>query len=330
MNLKDLAKDNSFLKGLSKGEFCLVIGAGFSINLKNKTKPDSLKGFKNINYEDHKYIPLATNYVSITNAIFEKEVVGYKSAANIWEKNDFVMNAIDLKSFYKDLFTIDEDDFKANHLELYKNILIPDWYHIYTFNFDNVVETIVNQVSRNDFYTLHFPNDTGLRKSAYKAIIHLHGYVTETEPEQLTFSTSTYNILREAKHTLYDPFYSDVKANKKLLIIGTQFDEEVIDDKFFTGLKENEINIYHFDIRNNDFGTKPGIYRNPNYHFIKIGDTKEVLDFMCLHKTIIENVSIDGAIVITPDFLEAVRQNGENKKFSPIDFYLAKHEHDDC
>lgn len=166
MTVEELYSDKNFLDDLRKGRYCLVLGAGFSKGLKNKSTPDSLSSIKDITYKEHETIPLVSAYISLTNKIFNETITKGEAAANIWENNNFSIKVddntiIDLKPFYRDLFTLDEEWFKENELNKYKSILIPDWYQVYTFNFDNVFETIVKLKSRHDFYSLHFPEHTG-------------------------------------------------------------------------------------------------------------------------------------------------------------------------
>jgi len=333
MTIEDISSDSLFLDGLRKGEYCLVLGAGFSFGLKNRTSPDSLPKFESITHNEFYSIPLVNAYVSLTNKVFNDTVTKGESAANTWENNHFSIKksdeTIDLKSFYKNLFTLDEEWFRENEFKNYKSILLPDWYQVYTFNFDNVFETIVKLKGREPFYTLHFPEHSGIERTQDKAIVHLHGYISNTPLDKLTFSDKAYNFLRDTKHTLYDQFYTDVDTGKKLVIIGTQFDEKVIDDKFFSGLENKNITIYHFDLLNDNFKTKPGIAGNPNYHFIKISNTHEVLTFFEKHKVQIENIKIEGADVINSDFIEKVKQEGKKEGFTASDFYLAK-QVDEC
>ena len=333
MTVEELHSDNNFLEDLRKGEYCLVLGAGFSKGLINKTTPDSLSNIIDIPYNEHETIPLVTAYIRLTNRIFNDTTTKGEASANLWENNNFSIEKgdkkIDLRSFYQDLFTLDDDWFRENKLKIYKNILLPDWYQVYTFNFDNVFEAIVEQKGREPFYSLHFPEHSGIKRTNDKAIVHLHGFIKETAPDKLTFNDRTYNFLRDSKRTLYDQFYTDVNSGKKLVIIGTQFDEKVIDDKFFSGLENKNITIYHFDLHNDNFKTKPGISGNPNYHFIKISDTHEVLEFLEKHRTQIENIRIDGADVINLDFIEKIKREGTKEAFTPSDFYLAK-QVDEC
>jgi len=333
MTITELKEDKNFLKGLRKGEYCLVLGAGFSFGLKNKTTVASLSKIEALQYSEYKNIPLINAYIQLTNIIFNVTTSKGEAAANHWENNQFSFKKdneiFDLKPFYRDLFTLDEDWFKDNEFDNYKSVLIPNWYQIYTFNFDNVFETIVKLKRRESFYSLHFPEHSGIKRTAEKAILHLHGYISETPVDKLTFSDKTYNSIRDTKHTLYDQFYTDVNNEKKLVIIGTQFDEKVIDDKFFSGLENKNITIYHFDLYNDNFITKPGIANNPNYHFIKINDIHEVLDFIEKYKVQIENIKIDGADVINSDFIEKVKQEVKKDDFTASDFYLSK-QVDEC
>ncbi|RYZ88313.1 MAG: hypothetical protein EOP04_09670, partial [Proteobacteria bacterium] len=334
MTFEELSNDTSFLKGLQQREFCLVLGAGFSFGLKNSTDPNST-GIKHLDYARHSNIPLVSSYIELTNAIFNSKVGRGETAANTWETNNFSLSdatgQIDLRSFYKNLFTLDKSWFRQNLFELYKSIFVPDWYQIYTFNFDDVLEVIAELQGSDELYSLHFPEHKGdiHRRTLRKAIHHLHGYIRETPPESLTFSQNTYDFLDNELHTLYDAFHVDVASGKKLVIIGCQFDERTIDRKFFDGLKNRNITIYHFSRDNHDFETKPGIALNPNYHFIKINDTSDVLSFFRNHKTTIDNIRVNGAELIDRKFIENVTEEGRHRGVIPSDFYLAK-QRDDC
>ena len=61
LSLNDLS-DDTFLKAIKDGEFCLVLGAGFSHGLKNKTRSE---------FDDEKFIPLVKDFVSLTNRKFK-------------------------------------------------------------------------------------------------------------------------------------------------------------------------------------------------------------------------------------------------------------------
>jgi hypothetical protein len=325
ITFNDLANDQEFLQGLSGGEFCLVLGAGFSYGLKNATTPDDLQGFPGISYEDHRVIPLSKDFIYLTNALFSREVKGFRAAANLWENHEYQCRGKDLRDFFIRLFTLDQEVFRENNLESYQSILRANWHHIYTFNFDNVVESMVELRKLQSFYyTLFYPERTALRKSSQTAVVHLHGYLPDSGPDKLTFSDGAYGKLRTAGHSLYDPFHFDVKDGKKMVIIGTQFNEDIIDQNFLAGLEEKNLCIYHFDLENADFSTKNEIQRNPKYKFIRISGTHEVLDFFREHRTAIENVEIPGAVVISERYEEEIIKIGQERQFTTADFYLAK------
>src|SRR5437870_12850396 len=122
VKLQDLAKDASFLNDLKEGRFVLVLGAGFSRDVVNKNA-------------EFNTIPTADQFISFTNEKFSRAVTSYEAAASIWEK-EIEQNNSFLEEF-RNLFLVDETKFD---FDLFDNLFIPNWYNIFTFNFDNVLE----------------------------------------------------------------------------------------------------------------------------------------------------------------------------------------------
>ncbi|MCK9641365.1 MAG: NACHT domain-containing protein [Prolixibacteraceae bacterium] len=290
--IADFKPNQEFYEDLKGGKFVLVLGAGFSYGIKNSTSKHDLPKEFNIHYDTYKNIPVSKNFNQLTNLLFNEEenIDKYQAAANLWEDANYILKGNDLTTFFRNLFIPDKVEFvKAKHEE-YRSILFPSWHGIYTFNFDTVFETIVELEKKEPYYySKWFPEHRGiLPKKKETHIAHLHGIITSKNLNELVFSTEGYNRLRREVHTLYDTLHNDANENLKLFIVGTQFDEEPIDDKFFDSLK-NDVTIYHFDRKNNDFRTKPKIRNNPNYHFIKINDIIDVLLFLKTHQDKIEN-----------------------------------------
>jgi len=329
MTCEELEKDEDFFRGLRRGEFCLVLGAGFSYGLKNSADENALPNQK-IAYELCKDIPLAGKFIEITNQLFEENVTDYKAAANIWNEkfNDGDQKA-DLEDLFKALFTLDIEFFKREKFALYKNILIPEWSHIFTLNFDDVIEAIVELCGRSDFKTLYYPNHTNVDlKERSTPIVHPHGYIKGTPPSKLVLSDETYNEIRGKEHDLYGILFSEINQNrKKLLLLGTRFYEPVINQKIFSQLKGKNLCIYHFDLDNANLRTMPAI-KNSDYHFIKL-TTEDFLRFLQKHRSRIEQIEVAGAELINDVFKDKVKRKGDKAGFTAEDFYLAKRE-DDC
>jgi hypothetical protein len=310
--INEFKPDQDFFEDLKKGKFVLVLGAGFSHGIKNCIKDNDLPKAFNIPYEKYKNIPISKDFNTLTNLLFseEEDIDKYQAAANLWEDSNFNIKGTDLSVFFRNLFKPDRDDFISTKQKLYRYILSPSWHGIYTFNFDTVIETIVEFENRiSDFYSKWFPDHKGiLAKKKETYIAHLHGIITNDNLNDLVFSENGYKRLRRELHTLYDTLHNDAHENLKLFIVGTQFDEESIDDKFFDSLK-NDVTIYHFDRKNNDFRTKPNIRNNPNYHFIKIKEINEVLEFLKSYQNQIEN----------HNFTQYLNRIIENENISKVD-----------
>jgi len=291
IKIADFIPNQDFFEDLKRGKFVLVLGAGFSYGIKNSTTEYDLPKEFNINYNSFKNIPVSKEFNQLTNLLFSEEenIDKYQAAANLWEDANYIIKGNDLSVFFRNLFVPDKIEFKKEKHEEYRNILFPSWHGIYTFNFDTVIETIVELEKKETFYySKWFPQHRGiLPRKKETHIAHLHGIITNENLNELVFSTNGYKRLRKEAHTLYDTLHNDAYENLKLIIIGTQFDEEPIDDNFFDSLKD-DVTIYHFDLKNNDFRTNPKIRNNPNYHFIKINDISDVLSFFKTHQDKIE------------------------------------------
>lgn len=131
---------------------------------------------------------------------------------------------------------------------------------------------------------------------------------------------------------LYDVLHGDVNTNlKNLIIVGTQFNEQIVFDKFFDGLNSDDIKIYHFDLKNDDVREKEQFY-NRDYTFIKLEDDKGnrgtglFLQFLSENKHKIKNISFEGALTIDQGFVDAINKGEE---FSKSKFYSAKQD-DNC
>jgi len=312
VNISNFNPNQYFFEDLKKSKFVLVLGAGFSSYIKNNTKETDLPSEFNIPFEKYKNIPLSYDFNLLTNLLFDEEedTTKYQAAANLWEDCNYIIKGLDLSEFYRNLFIPDKEEFLKTKQELYRNILLPTWQGIYTFNFDTLLETIVKLDNKTDhYYSKYFPEHKGiLPKRSETYIAHLHGIITTGNLKNLVFSTNGYENLKQEKHTLYDTLHNDAHENIKLFIVGTQFDEEIIDDNFFLSLKDN-VTIYHFDRKNNDFKTKPNIRNNENYHFIRIENIADVLNFFKKNQVKIEN----------NNFTQYLNQLIEDDKLSRID-----------
>ena len=117
---------------LKDGNFILVLGAGFSYGVNNQNG-------------EFNTIPTAVQFISLTNRKFTKNTSTYEAAASVWERaieeNDSFLDE------FRNLFLVDEDKFD---FDLFRNLFIPKWYNIFTFNFDNLAEVTQNRCLKQE------------------------------------------------------------------------------------------------------------------------------------------------------------------------------------
>ena len=148
--------DDSFFAGLREGDFILVLGAGFSYGVPNKAGGT---------------IPLGTKFAQITKDRFGLTYnPDYQSAAEVWETR--ISHEKDLLNEFKNLFLVDEDTFDAT---VYAPIFLPNWYNIFTLNFDNVLELTQQKTQNKQMKVFSYPEDNA--ESPNPDIFHLHGVI---------------------------------------------------------------------------------------------------------------------------------------------------------
>jgi hypothetical protein len=137
--LENFKPNDSFFEDLKNGNFVLVLGAGYSYGIDNNNRIKNKTNHSNPVYQN---IPLASEFVGITNIEYKKtyDKTNFNNAVSEWE--DDVLKEGEKRELFRNLFLTDVNDFKEKNFGLYKNILLPDWYRIFTFNFDDLFETI--------------------------------------------------------------------------------------------------------------------------------------------------------------------------------------------
>ncbi|MBK6915419.1 MAG: SIR2 family protein [Ignavibacteriales bacterium] len=194
--IADFKPDNSFFDDLREGHFCLVLGAGFSFGVKNKNKEFST-------------IPTAEQFIKFTNEKFTKSVTEYKAAASVWENK--IANNPNLLNELRNLFLVDETAF---NFELFDSVFLPNWYSIFTFNFDNVLTTIQSKHKGKKYPVFNYPAYT--MDSNDNCILHLHGLMNEeTTLDNIVFTSASYTKLGAEQNSLYNVIYGDIDSNKK-------------------------------------------------------------------------------------------------------------------
>jgi len=237
ISLESLKCDKSFFKDIKEGKYVLVLGAGFSFGLPNKSGGT---------------IPIVKEFVEVTNKKFATTFGpgDYNLSADKWqryiEENANALNGHQLvnereKKFneFKSLFLIDENKFKDKK-DIYSNILVPRWNHVYTFNFDNVLDVLI-QDKKND-YEIQYHEAGTFDNNKKQAIGYLHNSILRAESiSDLVFTNNQYAEKiqgKEKDNHLYYALFNDIKThNKNLIIIGCQFNEQTIYTYLFNKAK---------------------------------------------------------------------------------------------
>ena len=339
VSIDELFKDENFLSDLRNRKFVLVLGAGFSCGIKNQVRQEEIDSINEeikksgrdcfLEYSQCSTIPLAGRFIDISNKIFDKKIASnnYPKSANTWITKKFKLNDLDLKEFFRNLFQPDIEALKPL-ISVYKNIFNADWNNIYTLNFDTVIEELLKGIGKFDAKSIQsYQDKTSLPlRVDFRCLAHLHGVITDNI-DKLVFGEQSYTNIRTSTQSIYDCLHGELEHGKKLFILGTRFDETVIDDKLFHDIIPE---VCFFGLKDDvvEFDDKHFIQENPKARLIEITDTKDVLGYLEKYKSKIENIQIDGATVITKDFLTVIEEKGKLNDIVPESFYLAKQNDD--
>lgn len=303
----------------------MVLGAGFSFGI---DKSNRIKNRTNHHNPLYQHIPLTSEFIEITKLEFNKEVIDFPNAVILWE--NAIIHDDKKNDLFRNLFLVDIEDFNKRFLYLYKHILIPDWYRVFTFNFDDVFQCICKN---NEYRPLSYPNDKEFTSDLSKKIAHVHGRITkDSNLTDLVFFGHKYADLGKSQNDLYYALLNsvDVKSqNKGLIVVGCRFNEVVQIQKFYSEIQPDgssaKPKIIQFDT------TEPvlsGGRSNIDYVFVE-STTSQFLQFLHTYRSKIENIHIEGTQLINNDFLDNVEFVGRQRNYKADDFYLAK-QYDDC
>lgn len=293
LSLNDLSND-SFFKALRNGDFCLVLGAGFSYGLKNNSQSK---------FDDEKFIPISKDFVSLTNRKFKTSFSesDYNNAADQWQRK-IDNNEVNFSEF-KNLFLIDESEFNKKDRTLYSNILAPNWSRIYTFNFDNVLDVLIG---RNiDDFEIH-NHDVGSFSSANKiGLGYLHNSILNANGiHDLVFTNNQYaqKIFNKDNHLYYSLLNDIEKHHKNLLIIGCGFVEQSVYAYLHNRINRTDLKIIHINFKD-----------KPNYG---LDFEKKIKDISWINCTTVEflnflsdNIEKVSKQNILPKFLEQLHRH---------------------
>lgn len=240
INLNDL-KNEHFFRSLREGGFVLVLGAGFSFGLKNATGSSS---------EDEMNIPISKNFVRLTNRLFETNWPenDFHRAADTWFRKTEEDKTGDKFEQFRRLFLLDETEFARNRKRLYQTILAPYWSRIYTFNFDNVLDVLIQD--RPAEYDVQYYDVGSFRPGNKTGIGYLHNSILRAKSiNDLVFTKYQYaeKISGKNNHLYYALFNDLEKHGKNLLIIGTGFAEDTVYQFLHSQITRNDLSIIHIN-----------------------------------------------------------------------------------
>lgn len=236
MNLPEEHK-NDIIQALKGGNAILFTGAGFSCGAKNII--------------DNK-LPLASNLADFMNQILKS-----------FGKTGFKEDSLDLKTVSEEFFDLFKDStntielFFKNHLKVntcpdyYKNIKNVNWKNIYTTNYDDLLEFVLNKiVDGNKKYSISIPKSENaiIPKEKNKNLIYLNGNLeinpikkNDTVLTDILCSKTDF-IINDKNEFLWNFFIYDFIYNP-IIIIGSQFEEKIFNE-IITKLKvKTNINL---------------------------------------------------------------------------------------
>ncbi len=206
--------------------------------------------------------------------------------------------------------------------------MFPKWNHIYTFNFDNVIDFLVADKAKD--YDFHYADSGSFKSSGKQGIGYLHNSIAQAQSfSDLIFTNYQYgNKIGNNDNHLYYPLLNDINGHKKdLIIIGSQFNEQQLYSYIFNEKRgvRKDLKIIHIS-----YGKKP----NYGYAAEKLlNDTnwvncsaKSFLEFLRRNRHKTRNISIEGAIMINKIFIDSIHKG---EKFTKSKFYSAKQD-DNC
>jgi hypothetical protein len=318
---EELVANDSFFNELRNGDYVLVLGAGFSYGIPNRSGGT---------------IPVVKEFVALSNKKFNisLDLSDFNTAADAWQRyieegNLSVFERKERFEEFKNLFLVDKDKFEYKKA-LFSCILIPKWSHIYTFNFDNVLDLLILDKGLN--YEVQYYEAGSFSPANKRGIGYLHNSILRSESiGDLVFTRYQYaeKILEKGKDNhLYYALLNDIKIHKKnLFIIGCQFNEETI----YTYLLNKERGIREdLKIINISFNSKPNYgfeIENvlKNNYWINCS-AESFLTFLQENKHKLIDLSLDGADVINYSFIDKIKKGAV---FSKAQFYSAKQD-DHC
>jgi hypothetical protein len=204
--------DEKYIKRLiQRNEVILFLGAGFSLDAKNKLNENFPKGWE------------------LGKKIWN--FLGYEGEYDDTSLSEMYQVFLDSGKRSK----IDKVDFLENNLltssipEIYDGVAEPYWYKIYTLNVDDLLDKVYRAKNKN-IDVLKYPKDEFKERdqSLFKTqIVHLNGKLP-CSPDELIFSYKQYTKAALKEQRLYAQFVFEY-ATKPVIFIGTDLNEPLFE-----------------------------------------------------------------------------------------------------
>lgn len=312
LGFDDLERDGEFMNGLRNRAYCLIIGAGFSYGIRNQMNSER---------EADNYIPLSDHFVEISKLFFNDESIReYTIAATRWslfvKSADNEQERTNRFNLFKKLFLADREAFEMNHQKLFRNILLPRWARIYTFNIDNVLDIL----SEGDESIIIENKDAGsFPMNGELHIGYVHGSIVRAKSiDDLSLGTAGYGKNANLKHNLYHALGNDIATHDyHLIVAGYQFSELMLVVNVLNGLKRSAFLKIYFINPNADlsvikdsasdwsFDTEVYVIQSTNTAF---------LEFLERHESFLEFSPFGSeALLLNGSFINSLKKEQINK-----------------
>lgn len=204
--------DEKYIKRLiQRNEVILFLGAGFSLDAKNKLNENFPKGWE------------------LGKKIWE--FLGYKGDYDDSPLSEMYQVFLDSgKRSKKDKIDFLEKNLLTSSIpDIYNEVANPYWYKIYTLNVDDLLDKVYRNKNKQ-IDVLKYPKDEFKERdqSLFKTqIVHLNGKLP-CNPDELIFSYKQYTKAALKEQRLYAHFVFEY-ATKPVIFIGTDLNEPLFE-----------------------------------------------------------------------------------------------------
>lgn len=269
---------------LSKKFPTIVLGAGFSLDVKNTHKDDLVTGSKLVEKLYEKLYVNSNEDKAVKNRLRAEQIKSDLKKLCTLIRSEGIDRVEQRNEFLTDFFTIGynlKDDYHKYFTEY-------PWQKIYTLNIDNYVENLFF-INHKDICAWTLEEQQTV-KNKEPVLIKLHGCV-KSKNHNYVFDKNEYQQFTANENYLLRDF-ADSSVKNDVLFLGTEYQEsdlqEIIEKYKISGYTNNT-DFFFITPKINDIILESEIENNPKYHWIK-WTTEEFLTY--LHEKIIHDNNI--------------------------------------